>query len=491
MVLGARVGKFFSSVSNHIFRPPANEFELSLIAAEQRYAFPNYELQIAFHESTLPALRKATNQGSVKHRHTLAFALPNYAEALSRDSKLEPLKEAVEHHMVLVREGLAGKAELAEALRRYAEIETLVYNPRWAIAPLLESKRLLCDALRIEQNAYSLSVSLFDTLWELGVAYTEDLQYAQAHEVYAEMLELGCRLSTAVPFAFANLRYWQRSLYCCINCSRGKVSSVVWGATVDGVASLNRRLISCGLYGDDSDLADVLELQGEAFSLRQDPTNLERAFTEAVQIRTLAADRDPHSSVQLVACLREYAESLVRVNLLSQATHQLALALAVLQTHLPSMQSMQPMQREWALYLTLFAQIMENVGQYGSALLARQGAVDAWRKCHWQDEQLALALCNLAQNLHHLNRSDEALDPLEESVGLLRSRPRDVCEKPELHKIFEVRASVFEKLDRPVEARAARDEEAAAKTGGRKYQEWLDEYFGYQPGPYHNCTSED
>jgi hypothetical protein len=483
VVFGARVGKFLKTASNHIFRPPANEFELTLIAAEQHYTFPSQELQIAFHESTLPALRKATNLGSVKHRHTLALALPNYAEALFRDSKLEPLKEAVEHQTVLVREGLADIAELAEALRRYAHIETLTYNPYWAIAPLSESTALLRGALRIEQNAYSLSVSLFDTLWELGLAYTENLQYGQAHEVYTEMFELGCQLSAAVPFAFANVRPWRRSVYACINSSRGKVSNVVWGMTVDGAVSLNRCLISCGLYGDESNLADVLELQGEACSLRRDLTNLEQAFTEALQIRKLAADRDPHSSVQLVSCLRQYAESLVRVDLPYQALQQLKLALAVLRTDLRSMQSMHG---EWALYLTLFAQIMENYGRYESALLARQSAVAACRKCPWQEDRLALALCALAQNLHHLNRSDETLDLLEESVGLLRSCPWNASEKPELHHIFEVWASVLEKLDRTVEARAARDEKAAAKAGGREYQEWLKECPGYELGACHN-----
>lgn len=462
-------------MSNHIFRPPANEFELTLIAAEQRYTFPSDKLQKAFHESTLPALRKATDQGSIKHRHTLAHALPNYAEALTRDSKLEPLKEAAEHQQVLVRESLADIAELAEALRRYANIETLTYNPYWAISPLLESKRLLRDALRVEQNAYNLSVSLFDTLWELGRAYTEDLQYAQAHEVYTEMLELGYQVSVAVPFAFANARPWQRSVYACINSSRGKVSHAVWGMTVDGVVTLYRCLISCGLAGDDSDLADVLELQGEAYALRGDPTNLQRAFTEAFQIRKLVVDRDPHSSVQLVACLRQYAESLIRVDLPFQAMQQLTLVMSVLQSNQPSVESMQT---EWARYFTLSAQIMENEGQYEPALLARQGAVVAWRECPWQDEHLALALCALAYNLHHLNRSEETLDLLEESVGLLRRRPWDVSDKPELHNIFEVRASVLEKLDRTLEARAARDEQVAAKAGGREYQEWLEENFG-------------
>ena len=192
MVLGARVGKLLKTTLNHIFRPPANEFELTLIAAEQGYTFPSRTLQRAFHESTLPALREATNQGSIKRRHTLALALPSYAEALFRDSQLEPLKEAVEHQKVLAREGLADIAELAEALRRYAHIETLTYNPHLAIAPLLESTELLRGALRIEQNSYSLSVSLFDTLWELVLAYSEDLQHAQAHEVCTEMLDLGC-----------------------------------------------------------------------------------------------------------------------------------------------------------------------------------------------------------------------------------------------------------------------------------------------------------
>ena len=483
VVLGARVGKFLKTSLNHIFRPPANEFELALLAAEQRYTLPSQTLQTAFHESTLPALREATNQGSIKHRHTLALLLPNYADALFRDSQLEPLKEAVEHQKVLVREGLADIAELAEALRRYAHIETLTYNPHWAIAPLLESKELLRGALQIEQNAYSLSVSLFHTLWELGGAYTENLQYAQAHEVYAEMLDLGCQLSAAVPFAFANVRHWRRSVYACINSSRGKVSNVVWGTTVDATVSLNRCLISCGLSGEESDLADVLELQGEAFSLRRDPANLERAFTEAVKIRKLAGDGDPHSSVQLVACLRQYAESLVRVDLPSRAVQQLTLAMAISRMNTPSMQSMQS---EWALSLTLFAQIAENDGRYEAALRGRQSAVEAWRKCPWQDERLALALCALAQTLHHMNRSAETLDLLEESVGLLRSQPWDVHETPELHNVFEVRASVLEKLGRTVEARAVRDEKAAAEAGGCEYQEWLKEYTGNEPGAYHN-----
>jgi hypothetical protein len=147
---------------------------------------------------------------------------------------------------------------------------------------------------------------------------------------------------------------------------------------------------------------------------------------------------------------------------------------------------MQSMQSEWALYLTLFAQIAENDGQYEAALLGRQSAVEAWRKCPWQDEQLALALCALAQNLHHLNRSDETLDLLEESVGLLRSQPWDVREKPELHNVFEVRASVLERLGRTVEARTVRDEKAAAEAGGREYQEWLKEYSGNELGARHN-----
>ena len=108
---------------------------------------------------------------------------------------------------------------------------------------------------------------------------------------------------------------------------------------MDAAVSLNRCLVSCGLSGEESNLADALELQGEAFSLRRDPANLEQAFTEAVQIRKLAADRDPHSSVQLVACLREYAESLVRVDLPSQALQQLTLAMAIFRTNGLSMQS--------------------------------------------------------------------------------------------------------------------------------------------------------
>jgi len=143
------------------------------------------------------------------------------------------------------------------------------------------------------------------------------------------------------------------------------------------------------------------------------------------------------------------------------------------------------MQSEWALHLTLSAQIAENDGRYDAALLVRQSAVVAWRKCPWRDERLALALCALAQNLH-LNRSDETLDLLEESVGLLRSQPWDVSEKPELHNVFEVRASVLEKLGRTVEARIVRDEKAAAEAGGRECQKWLKEYTGNGLGASHN-----